>query len=50
MTKTENDLDQRIEETKIRYYKDEIKKTLETEDRLSTLRVAYHILTKEEEQ
>lgn len=45
--KTKKDVDQRIEDVKKQYYKDGIQRVLEAEDRLSTLRAAYYILTKE---
>lgn len=45
-SRTEKDIDADIEEATIRYYKKKIRECLKNEDRLSTIRIVYYILTK----
>lgn len=45
---TEEEIEKDVEEAMKRYYKKKIRELLRNEDRLSTLRVVYYILTKEQ--
>ena len=45
---TQAELDKDTEEAMKKYYKKKIRELLRNEDRLSTLRVVYYILTKEQ--
>lgn len=45
---TQEEIDKDTEEAMKRYYKKKIREILRSEERLSTLRVVYYILTKEQ--
>lgn len=45
---TQEELDRDTEEAMKKYYKKKIREILRNEDRLSTLRVVYYILTKKQ--
>lgn len=45
---TEEEISRDAEEATIRYYKKKIREILRSEERLSTLRVVYYILTKKQ--
>lgn len=45
---TQEEIDKDTEEAMKKYYKRKIKEILRNEDRLSTLRVVYYILTKKQ--
>ena len=45
---TQKEIDKDTEEAMKRYYKKKIREILRNEDRLSTLRVVYYILTKKQ--
>lgn len=46
--RTEKDIEKDAEEATIRYYKKKIREILRSEERLSTLRVVYYVLTKKQ--
>lgn len=45
-SRTEKEIDADVEEAMKKYYKKKIRELLRNEERLSTLRVVYYILTK----
>lgn len=45
---TQEEIDRDTEEAMKKYYKKKIRELLRNEDRLSTLRVVYYLLTKEQ--